>query len=203
MTVLVHLGKGSEPQFVGATLGHFERNGYHDSDFFAIVWDDVAGCVREIEYLTTRFGSWGSATVDATAEVLARAEAWLADATERALTAEFEADAVLPKIGRRVKSLTTRGKNAGIEGVVERDEPNRYRSAPRGGYNADMMHLPHMRRYAVRTDAGALAWMDGDRIAVITPAQADPVAIRQQAEAKARHHGWRGATSGHAQFAAR
>jgi hypothetical protein len=40
--------------FTGCVLGTSERNGYHDSDFYATVWDEEQGCVRTIDDGTTR-----------------------------------------------------------------------------------------------------------------------------------------------------
>lgn len=63
--------------FSGCVLGISERNGYHDSDFFATVWDEEQNCVRTIEDGTTRCyapSKYGRA--DATEEVRAKARAW-------------------------------------------------------------------------------------------------------------------------------
>jgi hypothetical protein len=57
-----------EVSFEGRVLGTYERNGYNDSDFYAIVWDGAK--VRHIEYASTRYPSYGdSASVDASPEV--------------------------------------------------------------------------------------------------------------------------------------
>ena len=42
-----------ETTHVGVVLSTGEHNYHDDSDFFAVVWDNE-GCVREIEYATTR-----------------------------------------------------------------------------------------------------------------------------------------------------
>lgn len=61
-------------QYQNAVLETYERNGYDDSDFFAIVWDAAENCTKSIEYATTRFGGGGWADVDATPEVRALAD---------------------------------------------------------------------------------------------------------------------------------
>ena len=63
--------------FRGYVLGVREMNGYHDSDFYATVWDDEAGCVREIFDGTTRFAAPSKySRADASPEVLAKARDW-------------------------------------------------------------------------------------------------------------------------------
>jgi hypothetical protein len=59
-----------EMRYVGRVINEWERNGYHDSDWFVLVMEDD-GTFRSFEYSTTRGGSApASAKVDATPEVL-------------------------------------------------------------------------------------------------------------------------------------
>lgn len=62
----------SAAQYVGCVLDTFEHNGYHDSDFYAVCWDEELGKVVTVEYDTTRCGGCGRADIDATEEVLAK-----------------------------------------------------------------------------------------------------------------------------------
>jgi len=63
--------------FTGCVLGTSERNGYHDSDFYATVWDEEQGCVRTIDDGTTRaYAPSKYHRADATEEVVAKARAW-------------------------------------------------------------------------------------------------------------------------------
>lgn len=74
MAVLDYNGNRS---FVGCVLKEREYNGYHDSDFFALVYDEARDSVYEVEFATTR-GGCGAAFgtyLDATDEVLDKAEA--------------------------------------------------------------------------------------------------------------------------------
>ena len=65
--------------FYGYVLSTSENNGYHDSDFFATVWDDEQGCVRTIEDGTTRFAAPSKYNgSDASVEVREKARAWWA-----------------------------------------------------------------------------------------------------------------------------
>lgn len=106
MPVIFH--NSSEPAFVGATLALGEMNGYHDSDFYAVVYDAAEDTVRRVEYDTTRFAGGGSAYVDATEETQLKAAAvierrlfnsWLAQNTERAKS---------PDVGKRVRIVKGR-----------------------------------------------------------------------------------------------
>lgn len=61
-------------RFVGATLAEYERNGYHDSDFYAIVYNAETDAIETIEYATTRaYCGPSSAHADATPDVIDRA----------------------------------------------------------------------------------------------------------------------------------
>lgn len=85
MAVLISNANETETTvtYEGAVLATRERNGYHDSDFYAVVWDEEAGRLTTVEYGTTRFPSCGSAEVDATDEVIEKARAWTLEATIR------------------------------------------------------------------------------------------------------------------------
>lgn len=70
MVVMAECYGKKEPRFVGATLSWYERNGYEDSDWYAIVWNEEKQCVEEIEYQTTRGPGCGHVEIDATEEVV-------------------------------------------------------------------------------------------------------------------------------------
>jgi len=58
-------------RYEGRVIREWERNGYHDSDWYVLVMEDD-GTFRSFEYSTTRGGSApANADVDATEEVLA------------------------------------------------------------------------------------------------------------------------------------
>ena len=64
---------GNHPiEYIGCTLNWYERNGYDDSDWYAVVWDEKTQSVKEINYDTTRCGGSGWAKIDATKEVLCK-----------------------------------------------------------------------------------------------------------------------------------
>lgn len=57
-------------QYKGCVLDTYERNGYDDSDWYAICWDKEKKEVVTVLYDTTRCGAGGTAKIDVTAEVL-------------------------------------------------------------------------------------------------------------------------------------
>lgn len=59
----------------GCVVWEYEYNGYHDSDFFAIVYDPITNALKTEEYASTRYGGGGSAKVDILPEYLERIRA--------------------------------------------------------------------------------------------------------------------------------
>ena len=70
MAVYTNINGSDEKLYVGKTLNWYERNGYHDSDWYAEVWDDETNSVKHVLYMTTRCGCSGRAELDATVDVL-------------------------------------------------------------------------------------------------------------------------------------
>ena len=106
-----------ERDFTGCVLSIREYNGYHDSDFYATVWDDEQGCVREIEDGTTRaYAPSKYSRADATVEVRAKARSWYAndlkirEAARNRLSRSFAAirvgDEVMVVAGRKIAKGT-------------------------------------------------------------------------------------------------
>jgi hypothetical protein len=111
--------------YEGCVLRTGEHNWYDDSDFYAMVWDEPTHSVKKITYATTRGWTYhNGAVVDATEDNRAKAEAY--EGTRLAiLFAEELRDEKLAalkelKTGVEVKSLTTRGKNKGVVGYVQK-----------------------------------------------------------------------------------
>lgn len=123
------IGGCGDPQYTyeGAVLGMFERNGYDDSDFYAIVWDAAHARIRSVCYASTCGWSYhNNATVDATPEVLEAAEKYAMQEWVVRYTEQAAQDAACPLVGRMVESTTKRGKNVGIEGEVRWYGEDRY-----------------------------------------------------------------------------
>lgn len=110
---------------VGAVLETYEHNGYDDSDFLAVVWDGEQVTTRE--YASTRGWTYhNTASVDATPQVREAALAWYRRQLAPQLIERARARASAPRVGRRVRSLTQRGKNVGVTGEIRWIGPDRY-----------------------------------------------------------------------------
>ena len=73
MAVLAGIYGKCEPEYAGCVLDTYEHNGYHDSDWYAVCWDDKEGKIVTVEYDSTRAGGGGWAKIDATTDVLRKA----------------------------------------------------------------------------------------------------------------------------------
>lgn len=115
-----------ETTYLNRVIGIYERNMHDDSDFYAVVWDHEEQRAKTIQYATTRGWTYhNSATVDATVEVLRLADEWCIKALVQSANENWST----PTIGKRVKSLTTRGRYVGATGTILRIEDgefNRY-----------------------------------------------------------------------------
>lgn len=166
-------------EYAGTVLATYERNGYNDSDFYAIVWtgDDF----KHIEYASTRGWTYhNGAKVDATPEVIAAAEVRLVEILTDRWIDQARQEAEAPAIDRTVR--VTRGKLTGTTGVVRWIGENRSRWAvtPRVG-----IKVGDNRKYA---------FVDGYDVEVVNPAPVDDVRIaeiKRNAAYRAAQHGWR------------
>lgn len=105
--------------YEGCVLSTYERNGYHDSDFFAHVWDEEKQAVITIEYATTRGWTYpNNAVVDATPEVKAKVAAYEAEKRAKQAAAKAAADAKKPAVGKLVKVVAGRKVAPGKVGRV-------------------------------------------------------------------------------------
>lgn len=114
-------------EYVGATLGTWEANGYNDSDFYALVWDGEA--LRGIEYATTRGWTYANgAEADATDEVKAAAAGWLAARDIESWNRATAHDALLVtgERGQGVEVIKGRKVPIGTTGHVLKSGENRY-----------------------------------------------------------------------------
>ena len=73
----IFLDNGKEI-YKGCVLKIWEKSGYHDSDFYATVWDEETKSIKEYEYATTRFACRGYAKIDFTKSVLLKANKYKA-----------------------------------------------------------------------------------------------------------------------------
>jgi len=143
-----------DPQvsYSGMVLDIYEVNGSFDSDFYAIVWDEEAGRTRTIEYASTRGWTYhNGASVDATAEVQAKARLSFRDSVRSHVFQEFQQAALEVKVGDVVVSTTTRGKNKGIIGKVRRIELDPYKYSSLISHYRYAVEVPGEDRYRMLT----------------------------------------------------
>lgn len=169
--------------YEGAVLYTYERNGYDDSDFYAIVWDAEAEGFKHICYASTRGWTYhNGAKVDATPEVIAAAEAKLAELLTARFIAAATAEASKPTKGKMVRSTTTRGKNKGIEGKVMWYGQDSYR---------DSRYVTFF-KVGIKVEGEAkLRYIDADKAEVISPEPIDVEGLTRMAQQRASQHGWR------------
>lgn len=108
-----------ETSHIGVVLETGEENGYNDSDFYAIVWNDEKGCTERVTYASTRGWTYpNGASVDATPEVVAKWEKWSADRQEARRVAQVEKEAATPSHGKTVQVVKGRKIPIGTKGEV-------------------------------------------------------------------------------------
>jgi hypothetical protein len=114
--------------WVGCVVQLGENNWHDDSDFYALVWDEESQTVKRIDYATTRCWTYhNGAKVDADETTMAKAKAYQAEQHRLAKIEIAKIESTTPMVGKEVRSLTTRGKNVGIVGLVRRVQPDQYR----------------------------------------------------------------------------
>lgn len=120
----------------GCVLATYERNGYDDSDFYAVVWTGTY--VQHIEYASTRGWSYcNHADVDATSEVIEAANEWaynhcLATAWERAAD-----DVYKLQVGSTCEIVKGRNNPKGLTFTVTGVYDNAYDKHNRRVYGRD------------------------------------------------------------------
>lgn len=92
----------------------WERNTYHDSDFFTPVWDEETQTIRQIETGSTRHAGGCGVEVDATSEVIKKAEAYMREFLTNLLYEKNNR----PTNGDRVRVENPRSKYHGVTGIV-------------------------------------------------------------------------------------
>jgi hypothetical protein len=143
-------------RYEGATFGTYERNGYNDSDFYAVVWTGEA--ITAIEYATTRGWTYANgASPDATDDVKAAAAAWLYQRDVKSWNVAAAHDALMPEKGRRAEVFKGRKVPVGTTGEIIWVGDDRYR---RGAY-----------RVGIKDAAGEVHWTAMDNVRVTDAAE--------------------------------
>lgn len=120
--------------YEGAVLDDREENGYHDSDFYAVVWDEAEKKCKRLEYNTTRFAGGGSCRVDATEEVKEKARLWMEGWYVAVLTDKAERESKVVERGKRVRVVRGRKVAIGTEGEVFLTQEQVFSPRFRNGY---------------------------------------------------------------------
>jgi hypothetical protein len=103
---------------VGLVLETREWNGYDDSDFYAIVWNEEKGESERVDYASTRGWTYpNGAKVDATPEVREKYEAYMRRLRDAARQAAADEEARRPCRGKQVKVVRGR-KHYGQTGRI-------------------------------------------------------------------------------------
>ena len=142
----------------GLVLEKRERNGYNDSDFYAIVWDEENNKPKEIEYASTREWSYpNGAVVDATDEIREKYNSYITKQREIAQKAREEAEARIPQRGRNVVVVKGRKVPKGTRGNVFWRGVDKYKSTQYGTYY----------RIGIKDESGNTHWISEDNVEVV------------------------------------
>jgi hypothetical protein len=121
-----------EVTFEGSVIDLYERNGYDDSDFYAVVWNEERQVVDQVGYATTRGGTYANnAAIDATPEVLAKVDAYWKKQSRDIFVAQRTTYYKKPHVGAMVRVARGRKVQKGLEGrvatITKRPRPFDYR----------------------------------------------------------------------------
>ena len=94
---------GTVELYKGAVIESREMNGYDDSDFYVLAWDEESEKLVRYEYATTRYGGGGTAQVDATPEAVQKANAWAYEKLKRQMFNEYKGELTVAEKGDIVK----------------------------------------------------------------------------------------------------
>lgn len=103
----------------GLVLAAYEQNGYDDSDFYALVWNEEKQEIEHVRYATTRGWSYPcNAWIDATPEVIEKARESRRPAIKSMFYSNAEKKAKEIQKGKTVKVVRGRKVPKGTEGEV-------------------------------------------------------------------------------------
>jgi len=110
--------KNGDKMYEGQVLSTYEKNGYHDSDFYARVWDREEEEVKSIKYDTTRFAGGGRAVVDATEQTINEVNEHARERLFDHLKLKDEKDSRDPQVGKEVKVVSGQKVEPGTTGIL-------------------------------------------------------------------------------------
>lgn len=106
-------------KFHGLVLSEYERNFYHDSDFYAVIWDEEKNEPFTYRWATTRGWCYpNKCFIDATPEVREKYNAYNEKLKEQQRIERQKIEKHTAKVGMKVRSTTKKGKAKGAEGFI-------------------------------------------------------------------------------------
>lgn len=154
-------------------IGEYSENGYHDSYFYAITYNTQTRKFGSVQKWTTA-GAGYTEVPTATPEIREAARVRLVEILTAAKLDDARTNRLAPVKGAEVRSLTTRGKNKDMVGIVKWIGEDSYR---RGEL-----------RVGVKVEGEAkLRYLPADRVDATSPAPIDFRAIYRAARVTARH----------------
>jgi hypothetical protein len=162
VTALDYETKEDVTTYEGAVLATYERNMHDDSDFFAVVWDDEAGCLKDVCVGSTRHaGPWAKVEVDATDEVKAKAAKVVAEKRGKARHAYLTNEAQVAVKGDTVKVVKGRKVPVGTEAKVFWRGEDRYKSGRWATFYRVGLELPDGERvFVAEENVEKVGWED-------------------------------------------
>ena len=112
-------GDGRTPEYEGCVLDWYEHNGYDDSDWYALCWNEEKQQIDKVLYETTRCGCSGRAEIDATPDVLRKVYRYWKNIGRALFDSESNpTQAKKPRVGDTVRVIGGRKVKKGTEGKV-------------------------------------------------------------------------------------
>jgi hypothetical protein len=171
-----------ETTYVGCVLQTYEQNGYDDSDFCAIVWDEESQAIKHITYASTRGWTYpNGASVDATPEVIEKAKAVVKTEILRLMKLRNESEAKRAKLDRQVRVVKGRKVPIGTTGEVGWIGPDKFARVPQFGRAKQ--------RVGIRDLTGKIHYTSEDNVEVVNPEQY--LQSDEELEQSYRFQGWR------------
>ena len=178
---------GEKQIYQNAVIHTYEVNNCHDSDFYAVVWDEETQMVKNVEYDTTRFASVGYAKVDITHENRTKAKTYLAKIYMEKENEKIAQESVIPKESKEVEIVNVkRGKlipYLGKKGKVTRAHTTlsyQYRNW-KGAH-------PSSHYETIYRIEGVDAWIPEKKLKVVHPEQyAKPISLEKALDESPSH----------------
>jgi hypothetical protein len=172
-----------DQSYVGCVLMTYERNGYDDSDFYAVVYDEATDSINHVEYASTRGWTYmDGATVDATEDVKAKAREVIRRQAFARMTAAAADAAKAPEVGKAVVVTAGRKVPQGTTGSVVWKGEDSYANARNSRYAPAGFPRKTAYRVGIKTAEGTV-FTAGSNVTVVDPQEYMPDWAQVEAEA--------------------